>query len=230
MDPLPPGSKVRFRVTDDDLGCGASWAVETTKTTGDVYVFHREGARWIKSSLHESGQWHYSTSQQGKTLLGNAPPYFGITKQRAEIAPGWTRAKAIIVAHSELRTGYTEAVRDKGVIGIPIERTANATSVEILLGRPDASTMRVDNALLVAAMKRGDDGLVFIYATPVTLTQPIHQTLSEPIAAAKSDLRDLGWDGTTPTRIAINGLNEAGHMQEFDIAIDPDAAAPDGPQ
>lgn len=52
---LPPGSKVRFRVADVGGLVGSSWSVKTAKLLGDVYVTHREGGRWLHTSLHRDG-------------------------------------------------------------------------------------------------------------------------------------------------------------------------------
>lgn len=221
MTRLLPGSKVRFRVNDAEFGSGSSWSIETTKKTGDVYLFHREGGRWLKTSLHESGQWHYGLTAKAKERSPEEPAYLGITHEHPELAPGWICAKIITVAHSELRTDYVEAVKDRGVVDVPIDRSADATDIVVLLGDADPALIRVDNAVLVAQMRRGDGGQVIVYATPVNLAQPVHTALAAQIAQARAELEDeFGWDGDSATRIVINGRSEDGHLQEFEIAVD----------
>jgi hypothetical protein len=52
--------------------------VQTHSKTGDVYVFHREGSRWVKASLHESGELHWRTTALGEALLPpGMSPYMG---------------------------------------------------------------------------------------------------------------------------------------------------------
>jgi len=75
---LPAASTVRFRVQHPDGRSGSSWSVETAKNHGDVYLCHREGARWIKTSLHESGQWQFAVTEEGQRLSPEVPPYLGV--------------------------------------------------------------------------------------------------------------------------------------------------------
>ena len=89
MGALPAGSTVRFRVRGGSERFGSSWSITSARHSGDVYLSHREGARWIKTSFHESGQWHYAVTEAGLSLDPDVPAYLGVVKEHCEIAPDW---------------------------------------------------------------------------------------------------------------------------------------------
>jgi len=219
---VPPGEKLRFRVHDDALGDGSSWAVTTSAKAADIVVSHREGAKWLHATFHASGEWHYAITAEAAEVVPDAPRHFGIVRNHEPLAFGWTRALAITVPHSELRTNYKEAAKGRRVLPIPINTSADATDVYVLLGEQNAARIRVDNAFHVGEMALSDGGQVVVVASPVTLSLPVHDALRSQIAEAKAGLKDRGWGGMTPTRIVINGLSADGYLQQFEIAIDPE--------
>lgn len=221
---LSPGLQVRFRVEEGDKA-GSSWSIQTVKGKGDVYAIHREGGRQLKTSFHESGQWHFSVMPKGRARLGERESaYLGVVKEHEEIAPGWLHAMRITVPRSELRDGYEEQVRQRVVVNVPVDPEMDAVSIDLLLGDENAAPLRVDHAFLIAHMKRGDGGQALILARPMLLGESLHVGMSAQISEIRRGLRDQGWDGTSPTRAVIIGYDETrGFHRQIEIAIDPDS-------
>ncbi|GAA0964501.1 hypothetical protein GCM10009555_001780 [Acrocarpospora macrocephala] len=222
---LSPGAQVRFRVTKGDK-VGSSWSVQTSKGKGDVYVLHREGAQQIKTSFHESGQWHFSVMPEGQKRLGeNESSYLGVVKEHTEFASGWLHAMRITVPRSELRDGYEEQVREKTVVEVPADPEMDVVSIDIFLGDSNAIPVRIEHSLLIAHMERGDGGQVAILARPMLLDEPLHIGLAEQISQIRDGLRDQGWNGTSLTRAVIIGHDDSrGFHRQIEVAIDPDPA------
>lgn len=219
--PLPPGSVIRWRVHDATGGAGSSWSAQTARNAGDVYVFHREGARWLKTSFHESGQWHFAITREGQELNPDVPPYMGVLKNREEIAAGWTHAMRITVARSELRQGYVEAAQPRPLIEVPVHPDFEAVAVDLFLGAASAAPIQIENGFLIAQLRRGDGGLAVVVARPMNLEAPLHVSLAGQIAQARDGMRTTGWDGSTPTRLVIIGADQS-FLRQIEIAADPD--------
>ncbi|MFF0773064.1 hypothetical protein ACFYUK_29530 [Nonomuraea wenchangensis] len=220
---LGPGTQVRFRVREGDR-LGSSWSILTVKGKGDVYVTHREAGHLLKTSFHESGQWHFSVTREGRTKLQKGEsPYLGVVKEHAEIVSGWIHAMRITVARSELREGYNEQVRKKPTVEIPSRPEMDAVSIDLLLGTEQAAPLHIENAFPVAFMKRGDGGQVIVVARPMLLDEPIPIAMSARIEQVRRDLRQQGWDGTSLTRAVLIGHDEnEGFHRQIEIAVDPD--------
>jgi hypothetical protein len=219
----PAGSSVRFRVEDPSEGVGASWTLRTHRETGDTYVLHREGGRWIHTSFHHSGEWHFAVDPKGRDRLRpDASPFLGVSTERDEIAPGWHRAKRITVARSELRDASIDQAKAKQMVAIPTHPAYNAVSIDILLANANPSLIRLDLAFPVARLHRGDGGQVHVVAFPTNLDESVSDTFAEDLAQIRQDLRQQGWDGTTPVRAAIFGIDPEGFQREIEVVIDPD--------
>lgn len=156
---MKPGSKVRFQVFEPALGRGCTWSVWTNACTGDVYVAQRQAGRWIKSSLHESGQHHYALTEAGREIEPDCDSsYLAVTHKHNEIAPGWIVAKRILVCASELRHHEDLPTSKHGFVMIPLHDEYNAVAVDILLGSPDAPSLEISDCYLCcpnAAWGRG---------------------------------------------------------------------------
>ncbi len=177
MGALPAGSTVRFRVRGGDGSFGSSWSIETARHSGDVYLSHREGARWVKTSFHESGQWHYAVTEAGLSLDPSVPAYIGVIKEHGEIAPGWRHAMRITIDRAELRAGWIEQVRDRQVVDVPADPSFDAVSIDVLLGAASATTIRIDHAFLVGELTRSDGGSAVVIARPMNIDAPVRVAL-----------------------------------------------------
>jgi hypothetical protein len=222
MGALPAGSTVRFRVRDTDERSGSSWSIETARHSGDVYLAHREGARWVKTSFHESGQWHYSVTQAGLSLDPDVPAYLGVIKEHSEIAPGWLHATRITVDRAELRAEWIEQVRDRRVVDVLADTSFDAVSIDVLLGAAGAATIRIDHAFLVGDLARGDDGSAVVVARPMNIDAPVRVALAPQVHEATESLRAYGWDGSTASRLVIFGGDADGYLRQVEVAVDPE--------
>ena len=222
MGALPAGSTVRFRVRDGDERSGSSWSIETALYSGDVYLSHREGARWVKTSFHESGQWHYSVTEAGLSLDPDVPAYLGVIKEHGEIAPGWLLAMRITVGRAELRAEWIEQVRDRQVVDIPADASFDAVSIDVLLGAAGAATIRIDHAFLVGELARSDGGSAVVIARPMNIDAPVRVDLARQIREVTEGLHAHGWDGSTASRLVIFGGDADGHLRQVEVAVDPE--------
>lgn len=218
--PLRAGSTVRFRVVDGDGGHGSSWSVQTAKDTGDVYVAHRDGGRWVHTSLHHDGRWHFAVTAAGQELVPASPRYLGVSSEHDEIAPGWLHAMRITVAGTEMRSGWSEAAQPRQLVDIPIPPGSGAVSIDVLLGSPEAARIRIERAFLVGAMQRGDGGMAGIVARVTDLDAPVHEALAPQIEEAVAELCRYGWDGQTGTRLVIFGGDAGGFLRQIEVAVD----------
>ncbi|MHB1800058.1 MAG: hypothetical protein ACYCU5_00090 [Actinomycetes bacterium] len=223
--PLPPGSTIRFRVVDGDGGHGSSWSVQTAKDTGDVYVAHRDGGRWVHTSLHHDERWHFAVTAAGQELVPASPRYLGVATEHDEIAPGWLHAMRITVAGTELRSGWGEAAKPRQLVDIPVPSGSEAVSIDVLLGSPKAARIRIDRAFLVGAMRRGDGGMAAIVARETDLDVRVHEALAPQIAEAVAELCRYGWDRRTSTRLVIFGGDAGGYLREVEVAVDAGSGA-----
>lgn len=211
MAALSPGSTIRFRVRDADGSTGSSWSVKTKRQSGDVYVAHREGGRWVKPSFHEGGQWHYQITEPDGSV------YLGVVKEHSEIYPGWLHAMRITVDRAELRTGWVEQVSDRPVIDIPAHPNFDGVSIDVLLGTADA--IPIDAQYMVGEIMRGDSGSVVILGLPTRLEEPVRVALGEEIEKVMTELRTSGWNGA-PGRLVLPGAPVDGYLWQVEIAVD----------
>lgn len=220
---LPPGSKVRFRVADVGGLVGSSWSVKTAQLLGDVYVTHREGGRWLHTSLHRDGRWHFAVTSAGQELDPDGPRYLAVSTEHHEISPGWLHAMRITVAASELRGRWNEKGRARELVEITVPAGVDAVLIDVLLGSSARTPLPLHDASIIARMERGDGGMAVIAARAAVLDGPVHTVLGPQIAAALADLRAYGWDGLSGTRIVIFGDNAEGFLQQVEVAVDAEA-------
>lgn len=219
--PLPPGRTVRFQVQHPDLGRGSSWSVTSHKRTGDIYAAHREGGQWVKSSYHQSGQWHFGLGTAAISRDPEAERYLAITHTHREIAPGWEHALRITVPRTELRH-YTEQVSPRPVIPAVLPWGHDAVAIDLYIGKPGQPlTLRLaPHTRVLAELERGDQGRALLVKRPIAVERPIHDEFEAEIHEAREGLIAQGWDGL-PTRIVIFGMvDEEGPHQELEVAID----------
>jgi hypothetical protein len=215
------GRTVRFQVQHPELGRGSSWSVTSHKRTGDIYVAHREGGQWIKSSYHQTGQWHWGLGAAAIAREQDAMRYLAITHTHREIASGWEHALRITVPRTELRH-YTEQVTQRPVIPVSLPWGHDAVAIDLYIGKPGHSiALRIDpHTRVLADMERGDEGRALIVKRPLQVDRPVHEEFEAEIREAREGMTAQGWDGR-PTRIVIFGMTDPeGPHQELEVAID----------
>lgn len=218
---LEPGKALRLQVQNPRDGNGSSWKIQTSKTTGDVYVAERAGPA-IHSSFHHHGRWHYAIDS-GFDDPDNPVRHLLITRHRQELAPGWTHAKRIVVPRSELRA--TVPRLGPPVVAVPIKWLHDAVALDVWLGQPGAGLRihALPGVHVLAQMERGDGGIVLVISRSMDFPTGcgVRDAFAEEIVQARVDMIRKGWDGS-PTRVALFGLDDNGFQVEYEIAIDPD--------
>ena len=216
------GRTVRFQVKHPELGDGSSWSVTSHKRTGDVYVAHREAGHWIKSSYHDSGQWHFGLGATAVARDQDADRYLAITHTHREVAPGWVHALRIAVPRSELRH-HTESVSTREVLPVSLPWGHDAVAIDLYLGMPGRPlAMRLGPlGRALAELERGDGGRALLIRRPLALVRPVADEFAAEISEARHGLVEQGWDGQA-TRIVIFGMVDSqGAQHELEVAIDP---------
>lgn len=223
-----PGEKLRFFVADNQGRRGSSWAVETSRKSNDVYLFHREGSKWVKASFHESGQWHFSVMHAGRQALSDGQtPYLGVVHHRAPVAAGWWHGAQIVVPHSELRSTVEPRLGLKGAVRIPPAPGHNAVAIDLLVADPHHARIRVDEAFLIGSLARMNGGMAVCVARGLRLSAPIHEVFDPQIAEARSALAASSHEPKSPTRIVIFGNEaESGFLWQVEVALDPGTSQP----
>jgi len=114
-------------------------------------------------------------------------------------------------------------VAQKEIIAVPTHPGYNAVSIDFVLGAPDAVVVEVQQCFPIVHMALGNGGQLEVIARPTTLDVDLRDVLAEQITCARRGLQDAGWDGVTPTRMAIFGQDaDTGLLIEIEIAVDPD--------
>lgn len=214
------GGTFRFQVWDPELGSGASWSIKTRPKTGDVYIAHREGAKWFHSSFHDSGRSHYGLSAAARCLNPDDDPYFAVQHEPVELASGWRHAHRVTVARTELRH-HQEAVSENQIVPIPIPNGFDAVMINTYLRAPN-----VDGALnldlldkVVAVMNRGDGGYALVLTRPCELSGTAAALLAPRIGEIRREFIEQGWDGQ-PRHTAFQELNVGGFHHEIEFVFE----------
>ena len=135
---------LRFGVSDGAGLRAATWKLWTVTTGGkfDVYLACRALGGSLKTSLHQSGQWHIAYTKQTfetqvKGAIAQADARFIETWPRpAEIAPGLTLAY-LIVTPSSATTTPIDPARDTKIVWIPSPSASEATEIAIFIAKSD---------------------------------------------------------------------------------------------
>ena len=219
---LSPGSIVRFCVIDPRDGRrGSSWSAETSRRHNDAYVWHREAAHMVKSSFHcdDPKEWHFSVMKAGRELRPDLPPYQGITRDFAEVSPGWFHGLRITVDLDELRGDWQERTRPRAdIVDIPATPGLDAVTIDAYLTMPGAAQFQPDQyAIWHEEIERVDGGRLLVVARAMKIDGHVREAYAGPIAEALEGMREFGWDGTTPTRAVLYGPAE-GFLREIEFA------------
>lgn len=141
--------ELRFRVEDNLVQFGSSWTVRANPANGDVVVSHREAGRWVHATFHKaSGEWHFAVTGSGRNTLPVVRSYLGSLRQHVEVAPGWNHAMRISAAVDELRTGWSERVRERPLTVIPIVEGFDEVVIDLFLGHADRADLEFNQPSL----------------------------------------------------------------------------------
>lgn len=149
----------------------------------------------------------------------------GVSHSRKDLGAGWALCKRVTVARTEMRTQDLVDSTHKPVLGMPLSDEYPALSFEVLLGQPGAGPVHLDRTQLVGRMTRGDGGSVLVVARPTLLSGDLRSEYFAEIEQCKRDLKDrFGWDGVSPTRVVLFGVDSEGFQRDIEIAIDHEIA------
>ena len=79
---------------------------------------------------------------------------------------------------------------------------------------------RIDRALLVGQLERGDGGMAVVVARPMSIDAPVRAALADQIRNATDRLRSHGWDGSAPSRLVVFGGDPQGYLRQVEVAVD----------
>lgn len=139
-----PEIALRFGVSNGAGLRGATWKLWTITTGGkfDVYLACRALGSALKTSLHQSGQWHiaYSAETFENQVKGAIPQqnkrFIETWPRPREVAPGLTLAYLIVTPSAAVTTPIDPAY-DKKITWIPNPSATEATEIAILISKPN---------------------------------------------------------------------------------------------
>lgn len=133
---------LRFGIHDAAGYQAATWKLWTTGGgKSEVYLTCRELLGTIKTSFHESGQWHTAYPQNvfEKLVEGAIPTfkdrYFEKWSRLFNIAPGITLAFRIVTPWSAVNTPVKED-KSESITWLPNAPESKATEIDILITKP----------------------------------------------------------------------------------------------
>ena len=134
---------LRFGIHDSAGRRAATWKLWTEVGGGrsEVYLACRSLGGFLKTSLHESGEWHIAYSQRAfeEHVKGTSPThkdrYIEKWPRPPEILSGFTLAFRIVTPWSAV-TKAIEGSKVKGVIWLSNAPETKATEIDILISKP----------------------------------------------------------------------------------------------
>ncbi|MFM8156028.1 MAG: hypothetical protein ACKOAF_08135 [Actinomycetes bacterium] len=195
--------------------------MKTKALSGDVYVETQSGKKWIHLSLHESGQWHFGVTREGrKRAQDTSLRQLATTVSRPELAPGWLHGMRLVVARSELLPSFAKV---EGVIDVPIPSDYPAVAIDLFIldpNHPEAAPIRAHEAFPIAEVQLGDGRIICLVALPMLIPEPPSVAFALEKKQAMADLKSQGWDGA-PTAIVIfaDADPDAGYMFQAEVAV-----------
>lgn len=183
----------RFAVGSAEGPRSASFRVWVT-ARGDVYASARRLGATIKVSLHASGRWQWSFTEEFYDDKARGwirrPSRHVFTWQRpAEIAPGVTLALRLVVPDSEL-TAFS--FREEGILWLPRPGDSRVVEITLLLLRPGTRVTgwpgrrSMGTALLGSVVLPNGESMWLVWASPP--------------GSARTNRDDCGVERTTITR------------------------------
>jgi hypothetical protein len=183
--PLPSGKPLKFLVEDPLSGNRSStWRIWTGKKIDDVFICEeRSGGQW-KTSLHNDwGKWRIAMTREAADDQGIQRP---VLSEQARPMPvgGWSEGTALLIPCADLRPSSESIPND--VVRIPTSPTNSAVSVRLLLQEPGITTYQsIENAFGFGVLERPNDGVVYVFAEPFSLSPEEHENIAE----YRSDVR-----------------------------------------
>jgi hypothetical protein len=183
-----------IKVQDPILGAGSSWKIETILKTKDVYVFMRDGARWVHTSAHHSDVSHFAfiKNPADGDVEDSNDGYLDRTSGKQEVQEGWNLAFRIIVPNSSLQMNYVERSKLTKMLIIPpsVSQEVNCTIIDIFkveVPLKYLGTARPKEKLKVH--KTGEFSVVVSW-TYACLSEDPQDVFQEIISEARNELKE----------------------------------------
>ncbi len=142
-----PEQSIRFGITDGKGNRAATWKCWSPVGVGknDVYLVCRNLGGVLKTSLHQSGQWHIAYSNKFFEENVDDPKhkekgrFLEKWPRPKDLAPGLTLAYRILTPWSAVNTPYDES-NFKKTIWVPNANSGKATEIDIIITAPYTKT------------------------------------------------------------------------------------------
>ena len=220
---------IRFGITDGSGRRAATWKcwIPTGVGRSDVYLSCRELGYALKTSLHQSGNWHFAFLSQffGGNLDTSLDKLDGrFIKQwprPRQIAPGVTLAFRIVTPHSAVSIPFDVSLY-KSIAWIPAPPDNRAVEIDIIFTAPDTlvsgwpgknsmNTQLIDSM----SLSSGEKVWVVHWVTDMPNLGTLHGTPRYFIKGkSKNDLTGAG------LRIHVFGHEKDGSRAIYDCAAE----------
>jgi len=136
------GYTVRFLVENAVGRTSSTWRVWSNAKSADIYFAHRDAAGELKGSLHASGEWQLSMTQQRVKTASNVRGWDGHSRhimrwdRPPEMATGLTLAVEFGFLTAELQV--IPSLNRTGCVVIPAAPSEQAILVAMFLAKPGA--------------------------------------------------------------------------------------------
>ncbi len=138
-----PEQSIRFGISDGAGHRSATWKCWAPKGTGkhDIYLACRALGGALKTSLHESGEWHIAYLHQfyedkvREEDKDNKGRFIEKWQRPKEISPGVTLAFRVVTPWSAIKTPFDES-KFKRIHWIPNAIENKATEIDVLISNP----------------------------------------------------------------------------------------------
>jgi hypothetical protein len=194
--PLPPGAAVKFVAVDPHTGNrSAVWRVSTGKYKDDIYLMEVITGRSWKVSHHTAGgvaRIAMTSEEARKNGRGRS------VADEWKVEPtsrGWSEGVGVIIPCPYLRPA-TEQIAD-GVSTVGTSPRHSSVRIRLFFEEAEAEPVWVDNSFVIAILERPSGGLVWVVATPETLSSDELSFLAERCREFERDASEFPeeWDG-----------------------------------
>jgi hypothetical protein len=237
------GDKVVFAVGEASGRHSSVWRIWPQKSKSaprsDIYVTAIPLGGALKVSLHQSGSWSISFTQEfeAKSLAEgawlNRSRHLDIFPRPGELAPGVTLALRIWIPESELRKTPVEPTH-KSLVWVPAAPQGHVTDIQIFITAPSAtvSNWPGKNSMkteLVGKFKTTDDDTVWVVHRSDPASSDFVAELARVKAVDRSGAKRLDSsepiDPDTPNLRAIAPTDDStGNKVLVELAMSNDAA------
>jgi hypothetical protein len=216
-----PGGASRLVIGEPDCQSGI-WRIWANKPKSDVYIGIRSILGYQKWSLHESGDWRFQwvTEAKASEFTGSTDRLVDRWQQPPEVRAGWTKGFTIRVRHQDLvdRPGEVEPA---GTVRLPAPPEGHATSVHVVVARPDQGRIALHGLLPVDGFTLADGRAVLLITSVDAVLAEQNQMVDAAMSEGVRQMRERGVDLSTvgSPRMLASGHDADGNRFVWDVAV-----------